>query len=131
MRIENTHRKQSFGLKVPGFFHRDILKISGKKEQRILAEVKISDISQSLGDEFLLSPNTFHESQNGVKSTYLSLNLIKDGIPFDYPLTQIRVKSGLKRKEKQKVFYNMFMSLTSNGIKEVTENMHSAEYLPI
>lgn len=131
MRIENTNHKLSFGLKFPGFFHRDILKISEIKGQRIFAEQKISDLSTALGDEFVLSPNTFHESQNAIKSTFLSLNLTKNGIPFDDPLIQIRVKSDITRKEKRKTFYNMVMSLTSKGIKEVTENMNSAEYLPI
>lgn len=132
MRIENTTKKQSFGLKVPDHLKKTMLKIAREQKQEAYAQKKIFDIEHCLGNEYSLTPQFFQlKTQKAAKnSDYLALEIIKSGKDNPLELTKKNVLPDISEKEKNKNWYNMFMALTPNGIKKVVKEM-GHDYLPL
>lgn len=131
MRIENSTKNQSFGLKVPEHFKKNMLKIARDQKQEAYAKKKIFDIEHCLGNEYSLEPHFFSDKfkKEDINAHNLRLQVSREGEDTPIVLSQLNIKPDIQNKEKNNVLHNMFMALTPDGIKKVVKEMGN-DYLP-
>lgn len=129
MRIENTTKKQFFGLKIPEHIKKTGSKIDGV--QKNYAQKRFFEIEHCLGNEYEIQnqyiPNPKRKGTND--SHNLILQIIGKELKAPIILSERSVANNLLEKEKNKIWYNMLMSLTPDGIKKVVKTMGN-DYLP-